>query len=507
MLNYNMKTINSIKYKVMKRISLLFILLIGVACSDDFVEVDPPFTVTSETFFQTEEDFENALVGAYDILQSTYINVILGEIASDNTNAGGESPTDVIGWQQVDRMIHTPINQDIRTVWNFNFAGVQRAAFIIQNEENADFDGFEQLIAEAKFLRAYFNFELVKWFGAIPIKPEGQFELGEELTIPRSPIPAVYDYIIDDLLYAVENMQNASVTNWRSNRLAAKALLGKVYLYNEMFPEAAEQLNDVINSGVYHLYGTQGNEDFADLFEFVGENSGESVFEIQYTGVQGAGFGCLQCSEGNVAVGFSGVRGYQGPVFESGFGFNLPTQNAYDAFNPNDVRRDLTILDIEAWAAETGAVFTIGNQDEVTGHTGYFNRKYLPRINNNQPDVNLTHPNNYRAIRYADVLLMAAEALNRAGQNEELARSYVNQVRQRAGLSDTQASGTALLDVIYNERRLELMGEGHRFFDLVRTGRAAQNIEGFTPNKNEVFPIPLEEIQFSQGNWEQNLGY
>jgi hypothetical protein len=102
---------------------------------------------------------------------------------------------------------------------------------------------------------------------------------------------------------------------------------------------------------------------------------------------------------------------------------------------------------------------------------------------------------------------MAAEALVRGGGNEELARSYVNEVRNRAGLDDIESSGNALLDAIYAERRLELVGEGHRFFDLVRTGRAAQNIDGFTPNKNEVFPIPLEEIQFSQGNWEQNEGY
>lgn len=502
-----MKTTQKITHKMMKKISLLFVLLACLSCSDDFVEIAPPFTVNEETFFQTEEDFENALIGAYDILQATYINVILGEIASDNTSAGGESPTDVIGWQQVDRMIHTQINQDIRMLWNFNFAGVSRASFIIQNEDKAQFEGSTKLTAEAKFLRAYFNFELVKWFGDLPIKPEGQFELGEELTIPRSPKEQVYEYIIDDLLFAVENLETTSPAVWRVNQVVAKALLGKVYLYNEQFSEAAQMFTDVINSGAYHLYGTQAEEQFADLFEFVAENNGESVFEIQYTGVQGAGFGCLQCSEGNVAVGFSGVRGYEGPLFKSGFGFNLPTQEAYDAFGSSDLRRDVSILDIEAWASETGANFTIGNQDETTGHTGYYNRKYLPRNVDTQPDVNLTNPNNYRAIRYADVLLMAAEALVRAGLNDDLARSYVNQVRNRAGLADTEASGDQLLEVIYNERRLELIGEGHRFFDLVRTGRAAQFIQGFTPNKNEIFPIPLEELQFSQGNWEQNPGY
>ena len=167
----------------------------------------------------------------------------------------------------------------------------------------------------------------------------------------------------------------------------------------------------------------------------------------------------------------------------------------------------MTVLDIEAWAAETGATYNIGNQDPETGHTGYYNRKYLPRQNDNLGDANLTQPNNYRAIRYADVLLMAAEAMVRGNLDEGQARNYLNQVRNRAGLDDVSTSGNALLDDIYADRRSEMMGEGHRFFDLVRTGRATENIEGFTAGKNEVFPIPLEEIQFSNGNWKQNEGY
>lgn len=490
---------------------LISICFIGLtfSCSDEFAQPDPPFAVTSDNFFLSEEDYTNALIGAYDVLQATYVNVILGEIASDNTHAGGESATDVIGWQQIDRMIHTPVNDNLDDVWDFNFAGVYRASYIIENADNdIEFDSKKQIIAEARFLRAYFNFELVKWFGSIPIKPEGRFELGEELSIPRSAIEDVYNYIEDDLLQAIPDMAEQAPQIGRASRYSAHALLGKVYLYQEKFLKSAEQLQAVIeDSGQYHLYGTQGEEDFLNLFEFFAENSGESVFEIQYTGVQGAGFGCLQCSEGNVAVGFSGIRGYAGPFFESGFGFNLPTQEAVDAFSANDLRKELSILDIEAWSEETGSVFNIGNQDPITGHTGFYNRKYLPRINDNIPDVNLTHPNNYRAIRYADVLLMAAEALTRGNINDIDAQGYVNQVRQRAGLDSVDFTGQALLDVIYQERRLELIGEGHRFFDLVRTGQAAQAIDGFQINKNEVFPIPLEEIQFAQGNWEQNPGY
>merc|ERR1712194_442804 len=147
------------------------------------------------------------------------------------------------------------------------------------------------------------------------------------------------------------------------------------------------------------------------------ENNIESVFEVQYSDEEGAGFGCLQCSEGNVAVGFNGIRNYNGPVFESGFSFNVPTQEVVDEFEEGDNRLETAILDIEAWAADTGATYGTGNE-----HTGYFNRKYISRQGDlNTGDANLTNPNNYRSIRFADVLLMAAEALNRGNINDDRA--------------------------------------------------------------------------------------
>lgn len=496
----------------MKKINrnILIIVLASLTfagCSDDFTDVNPPYAINSETYFASEEDYNNAIIGAYDVLQSTYVNVILGEIASDNAHAGGESANDVVGWQQVDRMEHTPINDNLDDIWDWNFAGVQRAAYIIQNENKIDFEGKDQIIAEARFLRAYFNFELLKWFGPIPIKPEGQFVLGDVTTYPRAPREEVYAFIEEDLTYAVDHLSPDAPEVGRATRGTAQALLGKVYLYEEKFTQAANQLNAVINSGKYHLYGTQGDEEYENLFEYSAENSAESVFEIQYTGTQGGSFDCLQCSEGNVMVGFSGIRGYNGPIFEAGYGFNLPTQEAYESFESGDARQDVTVLNIEAWAAETGATYNIGNQDPQTGHTGYYNRKYLPRQNDNLGDTNLTQPNNYRAIRYADVLLMAAEALVRGSGDIALARNYLNQVRNRAGLDDVETSGVELLEQIYRDRRSELMGEGHRFFDLVRTGRAANNIQGFEAPKNNVFPIPYEEIQFSNEYWEQNDDY
>lgn len=487
-----MKKYNNIFNKML----LVLLLAFSFGCSEDYLDDREEYNIDSENYFNSEEDYYNAMIGVYDILQSTYVNVLLGEIASDNTLSGGESANDVIGFQQVDEMTHTPVNDNLDDVWDWNFAGVQRANYVLEFQDKTEFEGREMIIAEVRFLRAYFTFELLKWFGPIPIKGDERFVLGDETSVPRASTEEVYAQIESDLQFAIDNLEYTAPETGRATKGAAMALLGKAHLYQEDFDAAASVLTELINNGPYAL------ADFETLFETEGENNEESVFEVQYTGEEGAGFGCLQCSEGNVAVGFQGIRNYTGPLFEPGFSFNVPTQEAYDLFAEDDIRKDLSILDIEAWAEETGATYVEGYK-----HTGYFNRKYLPRKNDNVGDANLTQPNNYRAIRYADVLLMAAEALNRGGIDDSQARMYLNEVRERAGLEAVEVSGNELTEAIYAERRKELVGEGHRFFDLVRTGRAADNIDGFTSGKNGLFPIPLEEIEFSQGNWEQNPGY
>lgn len=483
-------------------ITALISLVFAYSCSDKYVEVSPEYSIDSENYFNSETDYYNALVASYDLLQASYANVIVGEIASNNTLCGGESPTDVIGWQQIDDMIHTPTNSNLGDIWNWMFAGVQRTNYFMEFKDKTDFDGKDIMIGEVRFLRAYYHFELVKWFGPLPLKVDARFKLGDEKTIPRSPVSEVYAQIEADLIFAESVLPVTASQTGRATKGAAQALLGKAYLYQEKFTEAAEVLERVISSGPYFLVN-----DYNSIFEEEGENGSGSIFEVQYTDKEGAGFGCLQCSEGNVAVGFSGVRGYNGPLFTSGFSFNVPVQEAVDAFENGDHRKPVTILDIVTWSDSTGAEYTTGNE-----HTGYFNRKYIPRKRSEgaQNDLNLTNPNNYRAIRYSDVLLMAAEANNRGGISDAKAQDYLNQVRRRAfgdNNHDITYSGAALTDAIYKERRVELMGEGHHFFDLVRTGRAAQNIEGFTAGKNEIFPLPIEEIEYSAGNWAQNPNY
>lgn len=478
-----------------------FLLLSLLACEEDYIGREPVYSIDSENYFNAPADFENALIGAYDLLQASFWSPMIGEIASDNTLAGGESATDVVGLQQIDDMIHTPVNVNLKDHWNWMFAGVNRANYILEFQDKIDFEGKEQIIAEARFLRAYYHLELVKFFGPIPLNGNERFSVGDEMTIPRSPVSEVYASIESDLMYAIDNLAQPAPQIGRVARGGAQALLGKAYLYQEKWNEAAAVLTDLIESGAYRLVN-----DYEIIFESIGENSPESVFEVQYTDAEGASFDCFACSEGNIAVGFNGIRNYNGPFFDGGFSFNVPTQDAYDAYEVGDSRRDVSILDIEAWAEQTGATYGIGNE-----HTGYYNRKYLARKGDaNIGDQNLTNPNNYRSIRYADVLLMAAEAIARGGGDEARARTFLNEVRRRAFGDmdhDISASGAALIDFILRERRLELMGEGHRFFDLVRTGRAAEVIDGFVPGKHELFPIPFEEIQFANGNWAQNPNY
>ena len=507
----------------MKKINIKIIatlmLLMGItfSCSDDFVNVESS-AENSEAYFNTEEDYQNALVGAYDLLQTTYLNVLMGEIASDNTLSGGENATDVIGIQEVDNMTHTPLNAQLRNIWGWMFSGINRANFILEFQDKTDFTGKEAVLAQARFLRAYYYFELVKWFGDVPLIVDKRFQFGSQFSVDRTPKVAVFAQMELDLIYAAANLPYVQVEVGRVTKGAAQALLGKAYLYQDKFEEAAAVLDNLVANGPYDLV-----LDYNTIFEHAGENNIESVFEVQYTELEGAGFGCLQCSEGNVAVGFSGVRNYTGPDFTSGFSFNVPVQEVVDAFEDGDLRKEVAILDIQTWAADTGATFGAGYED-----TGFFNRKYIPRIRgaDAQGDRNLTNPNNYRATRFADVLLMASEAHNRSlASNDSKALVYLNRVRERAfGNSDNNitATGSALTELIYKERRVELVGEGHRFFDLVRTGKAKEEIENnvdittdgktevaksFVVGKHEVFPIPSIEIQLTGNRWEQNYGY
>jgi hypothetical protein len=508
--------------------TIMLILFVGFAACDDFIEVDP-IGPDADDYFNSEAEYESALIGAYDLLQASFWNVLTGVVASDDYAAGGDTFTeDQPTLQNVNRMTHSPADENqLRDIWNLMYAGINRTNYLLEFKNKTEFDGKDEIIAQAYFLRAYYTFELVKFFGNVPLKvqerdgvnriADSRVVIGEQFNINRTEnISEAYSLIEEDLKEAILNLPVTQDEVYKVTLGAAQALLGKVYLYHgtydsAKFADAATMLNNVIGTQYSLTTGT----DYLDLFESSMENSSESVFEIQYTGVEGAGWDCITCSEGSYFVQFCGPRSpYDNPVYRTGWGFCLPSQELYDMFDDGDSRREVTFYDLR----DEQDSYSPGRDD-----TGFFNKKYMPRKADERVGANpLNHANNYRSIRYADVLLMAAEAeVKSVGVN---AIDYLNQVRARAygdNSHDYMASEGDLLEAIYTERRKELAGEGHRFFDLVRTGKAMEAFDAynairpadaainFTIDKNELFPIPLIELELANAvtRWGQNQGY
>jgi len=486
---------------IIYKLFLVSTITFGIVSCDEFVdyEASETYNIVADDYFKSSNDYEAALVGVYDVTQWTLYNWMIGEIASDNSLCGGESATDVIGLQKIDDMIHDAENDQLSRIWQYMYEGINRANYMVENSDKMDFPRKNELYGEVHFLRAFFYFELTKFFGDVPLFTTSRLTAGDSATLSRSPQSEVYALIEADLKAAISALPLEKSTNGRATSLTAHALLGKVYLYQDKFDEAASILEPLI--GLYSLPA-----DPQSTFLKGGENGSESVYEIQHTKESNWwDWGYVpQGTEGNFGVIHHGIRGYSGPLYSSGWSFNVPTQDLVDAYAAGDKRKDVAVLDIEAWATSTGAKYTTGYE-----HTGYFNNKYIPRAGESQAQQELNYETNYRAIRYADVLLMAAEANNRASSpNVSKAQNYLNQVRARAygnSLNASSSTGTTLTQEIWDERRLELAGEGSRFFDLVRTGQAASVISGFVAGKHELFPIPQTEIDVS--NLTQNSGY
>ncbi|MDO6596543.1 RagB/SusD family nutrient uptake outer membrane protein [Oceanihabitans sp. 2_MG-2023] len=480
--------------KILKNSVLPFMLIfLALGCSD-YLDVEPTDTheIEDSVYFQQEADYQAAVIGTYDPLQWMYLNTLIGDIASDNSLCGGESATDVIGLQQIDDMTHNPNNDNLTNLWKWCYEGVNRANYLEENKTKLDFDGKEALYGEVYFLRAYYYFELVKFFGDVPVFVDRRLDASDSGNIPRSPKADVYTQIETDLRDAIAVLPTTQSQSGRVTKYAAQALLGKAYLYQEKFPEAATTLNNVI--GAFTLV-----DDFESQFLKSGENGIESVFEVQYTNTsEWYDWDYVpQGTEGNFGIIHNGPRA-DIAGYARGWAFNVPTQDLYDAYDSEDTRREATILTYS------------GDASSLAGYeqTGYFNHKYIPRAGESGAQTELNYLNNYRAIRYADVLLMAAEANARGNISDGLAQQYLNEVRRRAFGDldhDITSSGNTLVQAIWNERKLELAMEGHRFFDLVRTGEAASTINGFTTNKHEVFPIPQLERDIS--GITQNEGY
>jgi len=500
----------------MKNIKIIFgfVALLSVITScEDWVDFDPhdEYEITDLDFLKSEADYQSMAISCYTPTQWLNQMYVLADVATNNATAGGESASDVGRLQELDDYTTTTSNGLMKDLWNVGYEGINRANYLItykdQNPsgETIEFDGKDQMYGEVYFLRAYYYFSLVKTYGDLVVFTH-RLTVSDFGNLQRSPKADAYAQIEQDLNTAIGLLSPVNEQSGRANKYAAQALLGKVLLYQNKFDEAASMLENVIN-GPYILVNN-----FDSMFLKEGENGAESIFEVQYSnGSPFYNWGGATRGQGNYAVQQCGVRSLIGSAdmpYATGWSTTLPTQDLYDAYETGDQRREATLFDIEAYKVNNPSL-NITYQVAPYKNTGFYNKKYLPRKGQTSGQVELNYENNHRIIRLADVLLMAAEANNRAStSNDTKAQEYLNRVRARAFGDDFHAiaaTGDALKIAIWKERRLELAMEGDRFFDLVRTGQAASELSGFVVGKNEVFPIPQDEIDIS--SLTQNPGW
>jgi hypothetical protein len=494
------------------------VLLALASCNtDEKLEVEGDGIVIEDNFYKNETDAYSGLAAAYDKLgkyagSMETAPLLLLNSASDDFYAGGGNNADQPGLQVMNNYTVSPTNIP-PAVWANYYQGIGRCNIMIQKLPGIAMDAAKKtrFMAEVKALRAYYYFDIVRMFKNVPLilMP---VKASEVTTIIQATPAVVYTQIEKDLNEAVTDLPITLAPNelGRFTKGAATALLGKVYLYNNKKAEAATELAKVNGAtpGGTSSFGYKLMTNFADLWKHSNKFNTESIFEISYSNQSNADWGNFERGddEGNVASQLSGMRNFsrteQGklpaagiPDYINGWGFMSVTTDLANALK-TDPRFASTIFDAAAQKAAGNITYDPSYQE-----TGYHFIKYAA-VN---ADIVATNPflnfaiNTY-IIRLADTYLMEAEALGGTGAR---AQDLLDAVRARVGLPSVPVSIAAIL----SERRLELAGEGHRWYDLVRTGQAASKLasKGFVTGKNEIWPIPYSE--FNNTKMVQNPNY
>ncbi|WP_057940134.1 RagB/SusD family nutrient uptake outer membrane protein [Algoriphagus resistens] len=492
---------NKINYKI-AAIGLSILVSVGLVSCEDYLDKAPLGELTSENFFQDELQATQAVNAIYAHLRSFNVHVFsyigVTDIASDDADKGSV-PGDAGFLQDINDFTFDANNTAVNGIWSGYFQGVFRANQVIANVPEIDMDEElkTRLIGEARFLRAYFYFFLVRTYGDLPLidRPLNP----DEYVQTRVSTDQIYAFIEEDLNFAAENLPEKSEYEaselGRATAGAAKSFLAKVHLFQNDFQEAFDLAQEVISSGEYELY-----PDYEGIFRREGEHSSESIFEVSTVALEAGGGGSQ----------FNEVQGIRGNP-NNGWGFNGPSDDLMAAYEENDPRLVATII-TNGDTLPSGEVVVA---DPNMGENARFSRKaWLPE----RPPSGFGNSGaNIRLFRYADLLLIAAEAANEIG-NPAQALEYVNMVRERARQGDnsilqdlTMTDQSGLREAIYHERRIELAMEQHRYFDLVRQGRAQEVFAElgitWTPGKHEVYPVPQSEIDISGGSITQNPGY
>lgn len=493
--------------KTTKKISVLLILSIVLSTTscEKFLDSDLKGSRSDVQFYQTAEDAELALTGIYNMLSFAESNNrlwVFGDVASDDAAKGGNAG-DQADIGRIDDFNISADNGNLEAVWAICYEGISRANKLLDNINDISMDDERrnQIIGESKFLRAFYYYRLGVIWGNVPVHlttPTLQ-----EMQKPATPVDQLFENVIEnDLKDAVillpETFTGANMG--RATKYAALGLLTKTYLFEKKWSEAENTAYQIVNPGLYFL-----NPLYRANFEFATKDNPEILFGVQHLSGQSPWLG-------------NRLNQWFAPQAENGYGFNAPTQKFVDAFEMTqdsifDPRLDYTIgRPGMPWFNDT-ILF-----DSEWSPTGYLNKKYIQPLDEVPVEIKADGQLNYQFIRYADVLLMLAEALNEQGKSGE-AVNYVNIVRKRAresylfdeklpgypnipddllpDIEDTGQSGVR--NAIRHERRVELGFEFHRYFDVIRYGpeyanQAFDDKPNFNYETNKFMPIPQSEL-------------
>ena len=499
---FNLKKMKSLKYTV--GLVTIIAALFFTSCSEDFLDITPATKNTSNDYYLNETQLTQATIAIYnDLLGKPTSDWYMSEIRSDNSLEYFQNVQR--DWNEIGNFILTAQTAQIQSTWTMNYNAIYRANILLEKIEPFTFAAVPQLKGEAKFLRAMFYFDLVRYFGDVPLVTK-TLSFTEAKTVVRSPTTEIYNLIVEDLKFAVANLPEtyAAAQKGRATKWAAKSLLGIVYQTMAGYPLkqadklalAKTEFADVVakeNSGFSFAAV------YADMFKIANDNK-YHIFEVQYIS------------------GTSGL-GSQMPFHMA---FQFPSQWA--TYQPGGFDGQVSPALVNGWA-------NIDKRKFATLDTGYTDTKTLYKSSRIQftkflekgttaPTNNRDYPNNVPIIRFEDVLLRYAEVLNEeAAAPPAQAITILNRIRTRAGLAViTPATKEDFKTAMEQERQWEFAGEGLRWHDLVRTGRAAAVMtkhlkDNAIPGNKTVgdndliYPIPQAEMLINPDFWNQNPGY
>lgn len=516
------------KNNIIYVITFLAFVFGSTSCSESFLELEPKTGQVEANYYKTEDQALLALAAVYDAysVQNWQFVPTMSDIFSDDAFTGGSNVNDMSQFHEMEMFVMTDENGAAADLWNRCYSGIYRANLYLQKQEEVDWqtEGLkERMEGEALFLRAYLYWDLVRHYGYAPIITEVFPSVEDYKSIPQNTPDELFTQIATDLLKCVPVLPEIIISSekGRVSKGAAQALLARIYLYHEGFAKTVlgasswsdgsttidknyvkAALEDVILSNAYSLV-----PDYADLWDWDNQNNEESILEIQYSDKAKSGDWGGWNINGNFSCVWLGVRNPEGDndALFAGWSFSIPSWSLVNEFETGDTRKDVTIYNAEE---------KLDNYTRAFMNTGYFNKKYmaLKAYIGSGGDAAHNFPRNFMDIRYADVLLMAAE-LN-LSDNPSKAVEYLNQVRTR-GLGAGAALSSVSVDDIYHERRVEFGGEGLRKWDLLRRGNdyaaskinASFNVPQDVPNPSHftprtfkpdtwgMFPIPASEIR------------